>query len=82
MKKASFITWSYRIDGNHRDNEAILYRVVQHGSVSCYQHCVIFSTGGYGDIVAQDRYPLQSEGRTPGDEDSTGVERSHGKVTD
>ena len=24
---------------------------------------------GDGDIVAQDGYPLQSEGRTPGDED-------------
>ena len=37
---------------------------------------LIFSTGGVGDgdIVAQDGYPLQSEGRTPGDEDSGGVD--------
>ena len=42
------------------------------------------STGGVGDgdIVAQDGYPLQSEGRTPGDEDSSGVDESHIEVTD
>ena len=58
--------------------------VVQHGSVPLYWHCLILSTGGVGDgdIVAQDGYPLQSEGRTPGDEDSSGVDERHIKVTD
>ena len=82
MKKTSFITWSHRIDRDNSDFEATLYGVVQHGSVACYQHCVILSTGGNGDIVTQDGYPLQSEGRTPGDEDSCGVEMTHSKVTD
>ena len=43
-----------------------------------------FHTGGVGDgdIVAQNGYPLQSEGRTPGDEDSGGVDRGHSEVTD
>ena len=37
-----------------------------------YEHGFVFFTGivGDGDFVAQDGYPLQSEGRTPGDEDS------------
>ena len=82
MKKASFITWSHRIDGDNSDIEAILYGVVQHGSVPCYQHCVIPFTGGNGDIVAQDGYPRQSEGSTPGDEDNSGVDTTHSKVTD
>ena len=56
---------------------------VQQGSV-LYQYCHILSTGGVGDgdIVAQDGYSLQSEGRTPGDEDSGGVEGGHSEVTD
>ena len=37
---------------------------------------------GDGDMVAQDGYPLQSEGRTPGDEDSSGVVGVHSDVTD
>ena len=37
---------------------------------------------GDGDIVAQDGYPLQSEGRTPGDEDSSGVDGDHSEVSD
>ena len=58
--------------------------VLQHGSVPLYWHCLILSTGGVGDgdIVAQDGYPLQSEGRTPGDEDSDGVDGHHSEVTD
>ena len=32
--------------------------------------------------VDQDGYPLQSEGRTPGDEDSSGVDGDHSEVTD
>ena len=49
-----------------------------------YKHDFVFFTGivGYGDIVAQDGYPLQSEGRTPGDEDSGGVDGGHSEVTD
>ena len=82
MKKTSFITWSHRIDGDNSDNEAIPYGVVQHGIAACYQHCVIPFTSGNGNIVAQDRYPLQSEGRTPGDEDSSRVNTTHSKVTD
>ena len=59
--------------------------VVQHGSVPLYWHCLTLSTGGGagdGDCVAQDGYPLQSEGRTPGDEDSSGVDGDHSEVTD
>ena len=33
-------------------------------------------------MVAQDGHPLQSEGRTPGDEDSSGVDGDHSEVTD
>ena len=48
--------------------------------------CPELSTGGTsvgdGDVVAQDGYPLQSEGRTPGDEDSGGVDEGHSEVTD
>ena len=40
-----------------------------------------FSTDD-SDIVAQDWYSLQSEGRTPGDEDSSGVDGDHSEVTD
>ena len=49
-----------------------------------YELCLILSTGcvGDGDIVAQDGYPLQSEGRTPGDENSGGIEGGHCEVTD
>ena len=49
-----------------------------------YEHGFIFCTGivGDGDIVAQDGYPLQSEGRAPGDEDSGGVNEGHSEVTD
>ena len=49
-----------------------------------YWHCLILSTGGVGDgdIVSQDGYPLQSEGRTPGDEDSGGVDGGHSEVMD
>ena len=61
--------------------------VVQHGSVPHYLNCLTLSTGGGGgvgdgDMVAQDGYPLQSEGRTPGDEDSSGVVGVHSDVTD
>ena len=57
--------------------------VVQHVSVPLYWHCLILSTGGGdGDIVAQDGYTLQSEGRTPGDEDSSEVDDSCIEVTD
>ena len=58
--------------------------VVQHEIL--YEYCLIansFTTvrSGDGDIVAQDGYPLQSKGRTPGDEDSSGVDRGHSEVT-
>ena len=32
----------------------------------------------YSDIVAQDGYPFQSEGRTPGDEDDSGSINNEG----
>ena len=60
----------------------IVKEVVQHGSVSFYLHCLIFSTGVYSsDVVAQDRYSLQSKGRDPGDKDSSGVDWGHSEVT-
>ena len=51
---------------------------VKQGSV-LYELRLILSTGcvGDGDIVAQNGYPLQSEGRTPGDEGSGGVDKDH-----
>ena len=56
---------------------------VKQGSV-LYELRLILSTGcvGDGDIVAQDGHPLQSEGRTPGDENSGGIEGGHCEVTD
>ena len=56
---------------------------VQQGSV-LYSHCLFLSTGivGDGDIVAQDGYPLQSEGRTPGDKDQDRVDGGHSEVSD
>ena len=47
-------------------------------------HCLILSTDGVGDgeIVAQDGYPLQSQGRSSGDEDSSGVDGDHSEVID
>ena len=35
----------------------------------------------YGDIVAQDGYPLQSEGEDSGDEGSSGVDRDHSSLS-
>ena len=72
---------------HHSDSEVALEMVngvVQHGSVPHYLNCLILSTDGAGDgdIVAQNGYPLQSEGRTPGDEDSGGSDRGHSEVTD
>ena len=59
--------------------------VVQHEIL--YEYCLItkfFTTvrsGGDGDVVAQDGYSFQSEGRTPGDEKSSEVDRGHSEVT-
>ena len=59
------------IDRNHSDSKVIVkaFGVVQ--SCILNKHCLILSTGGVGDgdIVAQDGYTFQSEGRNPGDED-------------
>ena len=64
-------SWSGLVDGEDSNSEVVAVNgVVQHGSVCCYWNFLILgSTGGVGDgnIVAQDGYPLQSEGRTPGD---------------
>ena len=60
-------------------------RKIKHVSVSLYYYCLILSTCAMAtddDIIAQDGYPLQSEGRTPGDEDSSGVDRGHSEVND
>ena len=59
--------------------------VVQHAIL--YEYCLIanfFTTirsGGDGDIVAQDGYPIQSEWRTPGDEDSSEIDTDHSEIT-
>ena len=82
------LSWSSSIDRDHSDSEVLVRirmvnGVVQHGSVP-FTDIVSFSPLVVlrdGDIVAQDGYPLQSEGRTPGDEDSSGVDGDHGEVT-
>ena len=81
------LSWSSFVGRDHSDGEVVVRirmvnGVVQHG-VPLYWHCIILSTGGVGDgdIVAQDGYPLQSEGRTPGDEDSSGVDGDFSEVT-
>ena len=61
----------------HSDiNASHMVCIVEPGVV--YSHSGV----GDGDLVAQDGYPLQSEGRTPGDKDSGGVDDSHIEVTD
>ena len=57
---------------------------VQQGSVwSMGKKQPLFTGGvGDGDIVAQDGYSLQSEGRTPGDEDSGRVDEGNSEVID
>ena len=56
----------------------------QHGIVPHYLNCLILSTGGVGDgdIVAQNGYPIQSEGRTFQEMRTVGVDRGHSEVTD
>ena len=57
--------------------------VVIQGTVLHKQGFIFFACiVGDGDIVSQDGYPFQSEGRTPGDEDSGGVDEGHSEVTD
>ena len=80
------MTCSDLIDRYHSDSDVLRIRMVngvKQGSVLCELR-LILSTGcvGDGDIVAQNGYPLQSEGRTPGDEDSGGIEGGHSEVTD
>ena len=75
------------IDRYHSDSEVVLrikmVNGVQQGSV-LYKLGLIISTGGVcdNDVVAEDRYSIQSEGRTPGNEDSGGVDEDHSEVTD
>ena len=82
MRNSCRLSWSSSIDRDHSDSEVVVIRirlidgVAQHGSVPIYRNCFALSTDYVcdGDIVAQDGYPLQSEGRTPGDADSSGVD--------
>ena len=82
-----WVSCSDLIQRDHNHSEAVLWiRVfnrVQQGSV-LYWHCLILPTGGVGDgdIVSQDGYPLQSERRSPRDEDSGGVNGGHSEVMD
>ena len=80
------MSWSNLIDRYYSDSEVVLKIKVVNGIQQdgfCYKcgHGIVFSTGDV-DIVAQDGYPLQSEGRNPGDEDSGGVEGGHSEITD
>ena len=82
----SWLTCSNHVDRHHNDSEVGI-RIwtidrVQQGSFP-YKQCLILFTHGVGnsDIVAQDGYPLQSEGRTPGDEGSGGVDKKHTNIT-
>ena len=74
------LSWSNHIDRYYGATE-VVNGVQQSGF--CYKcgYGIVFCTGD-GDIVAQDGHPLQGEGRTPGDEDSGGVEGGHIEVTD
>ena len=51
---------------------------MEHGSI-LYQNTLIQFIG-YNYTIAQDGYPHQSEGRTPGDEDSGGVDGGHSEI--
>ena len=84
--KCSWLTCSNIIDRYHSDSDVLKIRMVngvKQGSV-LYELRLILSTGcvSDGDIVAQDGYPLQSERRTPRDENRNGVEGGHSDVTD
>ena len=83
------ISLSNLIDRYHSDSEVVvMIRVVngvEQGSVWVldYKHLIfLICRVSHDNIVAQDGYPLQSEGRTPGDEDSGGVDEFNGEVTD
>ena len=81
------MSFSNIIDRYHSDSEVVLrirmVNGVQQGSV-LYKLCLIISTGGVGDddVVAENRYPIQSEGRIPGNEDSGGVNEGHSEISD
>ena len=75
---------SSAIDRNHSDIKVIVKAIGVVQNCILNKHCLILSTGGVGDgdIVAQDGYSLQSERRTPGDEDSSCVDGDHSEITD
>ena len=82
MRNSCILSWSSSIDRDHSDSVLVVIRirlidgVAQHGSVPIYRNCFALSTDyvGDGNIVAQDGCLFQSEGRTPGDTDSIGVD--------
>ena len=83
------ISLSNLIDRYHSDSEVVvmirMVNGVQQGSVWVLDQkrlMFLIYRVGHDNIVAQDGYPLQSEGRTPGDEDSGGVDEGHSEVTD
>ena len=90
----SRLSCSNIIDCNHSNIEStlilnVVMQETQHSwnclTLSISNIGIVSSVGtgdSDGDIVAQDGYPLQSEGRTPGDEDSGGVDEDHSEVTD
>ena len=81
IQSVSALSCSHYIDWDHSDSKDVVKMfngVIQHDIL--YKYCCIASSNG--DIVAQDGYPLQSEGRTPGDEDSSGIDENHSEVTD
>ena len=78
IQSVSALSCSHYIDWDHSDSKDVvkmLNGVIQHDIL--YKYCRIAR-----DIVAQDGYPLQSEGRTPGDEDSSRVDDNDSEVTD
>ena len=76
------------IDSNNSDSYNIvdtrINSVVQQCGIACSLNCFIFATASSvvnSNDIAQDGYPLQSEGRTPRDEDSRGIEDGRGEVS-
>ena len=80
FRECCWVAFSNPIYCYHSDIYArLMTQIVERGVVDCHIHNTCGA--GNGDNVPQDGYPLQSEGRTPGDEDSGGVDDSYIEVT-
>ena len=82
------ISFPSHIDSDNSDSYIIvdtrINSVVQHCSIAWCLNCFIFATASSvvnSNDIAQDGYPLQSEGRIPRDEEGRGIEDGRSEVT-